>query len=82
LLTTSKSFESAPATAMAWATLSDVPTGTVDFDATTVYSSMTWPISFATCSTMLMSAEPSSADGVPTAIITTGALSVRSPLLR
>jgi hypothetical protein len=50
-------------------TLSAVPTGTVDFVMTTLYSPMCSPIERATASTWRRSAEPSSSGGVPTAII-------------
>ncbi len=51
-------------------TLSAVPTGTVDLVTTTLASSMCSAMVFATASTYLRSAEPSSSGGVPTAMKT------------
>ncbi len=51
-------------------TISVVPTGTVLFVTITLYESRLFPMDLATSTTALVSAEPSSLGGVPTAIKT------------
>jgi hypothetical protein len=64
---------------MAARTFSAVPTGTVDLVMTTLGVRMFLPMVVATASTCCRSAEPSSPEGVPTAMNTTRERSTAAP---